>query len=354
MGMGFLTLEALTKVYGDVAAVCDVDLSVGKGEFISLLGPSGCGKSTTLLMIAGLVEPSRGRITLDGRDITAEKPNRRGLGIVFQSYALFPHMTVAENVGFGLDMRKVARADRDARVRTTLAMVHLTALADRYPRQLSGGQRQRVAIARALVINPPVLLLDEPLSNLDAKLREEMQFELRGIQRRVGTTTIMVTHDQGEALSMSDRVVVMEQGRVKQVDAPYRLYERPATPFISSFVGKMNRLVGAWHEDGVAIANTILPCEAAGLGEGDRAVLAIRPEKIRLRPQGEGFVSGRVVSRFFLGSSWFFNVETSAGVIGVSVPNVGDEPAGEGDAVALDWTPSSARAEMVDSEDQPA
>ena len=352
--MGFLTLEALTKVYGDVAAVCDVDLSIGKGEFISLLGPSGCGKSTTLQMIAGLVEPSRGRITLDGRDITSEKPNRRGLGIVFQSYALFPHMTVAENVGFGLEMRKVARAERDARVMTTLAMVHLTALADRYPRQLSGGQRQRVAVARALVINPPVLLLDEPLSNLDAKLREEMQFELRGIQRRIGTTTIMVTHDQGEALSMSDRVVVMEQGRVKQVDAPYRLYERPATPFISSFVGKMNRLAGTWHRDGVAIAGTMLPCESTGLSEGDRAVLSIRPEKIRLRSSGEGFVSGRIISRFFLGSSWFFNVETSVGLIGVSVPNVGDEPVGEGDAVALDWMPASARAETMDSEDLPA
>ena len=352
--MDFLTLQSLTKVYGDVAAVSDVDLSVGKGEFISLLGPSGCGKSTTLQMIAGLVEPSRGRITLDGRDITAEKPNRRGLGIVFQSYALFPHMTVAENTAFGLDMRKVARAERDARVRHILAMVHLTSLADRYPRQLSGGQRQRVAMARALVIDPPVLLLDEPLSNLDAKLREEMQFELRGIQRRVGTTTIMVTHDQGEALSMSDRVVVMEQGRVKQVDAPYRLYERPATPFISSFVGKMNRLAGTWQRDGVALAGTVLPCEATGLAEGDRAVLSIRPEKIRLRPHGDGVVNGRIVSRFFLGSSWFFNVETSAGVIGVSAPNVGDEPAGEGDAVALDWSPSSARAEMPDLVEQPA
>ena len=232
--MGFLTLEGLTRLYGDVAAVSDVSLSVAKGEFVSLLGPSGCGKTTTLQMIAGLVEPTSGRITLDGRDITHEKPDRRGLGIVFQSYALFPHMTVAQNVSFGLEMRQVARAEREARVRQALALVQLAALADRYPRQLSGGQRQRVAVARALVIDPPVLLLDEPLSNLDAKLREEMQFELRGIQQRVGTTTIMVTHDQGEALSMSDRVVVMEQGRIVQVDAPYRLYESPATSFISA------------------------------------------------------------------------------------------------------------------------
>ena len=349
--MGFLTLEALTKLYGDVAAVSDVDLSVGKGEFISLLGPSGCGKSTTLQMIAGLVEPSRGRITLDGRDITHDKPNRRGLGIVFQSYALFPHMTVAENVAFGLEMRMVARAERAARVRQMLALVHLTALADSYPRQLSGGQRQRVAVARALVIDPPVLLLDEPLSNLDAKLREEMQFELRAIQRRVGTTTIMVTHDQSEALSMSDRVVVMEHGRVKQVDAPCRLYERPATPFISSFVGKMNRLVGVWQRESVVIAGIVLPCEASGLAEGDRAVLLIRPERIRLRPAGEGLLNGRIVGRFFLGSSWFFNVETSAGLVGVSMPNAGGEPAGEGDTVALAWTPSSAHVETADSQE---
>jgi putative spermidine/putrescine transport system ATP-binding protein len=348
--MAFLTLEALTRVYGDVAAVSDVNLSVAKGEFISLLGPSGCGKTTTLQMIAGLVEPSAGRITLDGRDITHEKPDRRGLGIVFQSYALFPHMTVAQNVAFGLEMRKVPRAERDKRVAQALALVQLPALADRYPRNLSGGQRQRVAIARALVIDPPVLLLDEPLSNLDAKLREEMQFELRGIQQRVGTTTIMVTHDQGEALSMSDRVVVMEHGRIKQVDAPYKLYENPATPFISSFVGKMNRLSGVWRAGGVEIAGHVLPCEGTGLANGDAAVWSIRPEKIALLPAGQGQLDGRIKSRFFLGSSWFFNVETPAGVVGVSLPNLGAEPAREGDAVGLAWSIASARAEKASAE----
>jgi putative spermidine/putrescine transport system ATP-binding protein len=345
--MGFLTLEALTRVYGDVAVVSDLSLSVAKGEFISLLGPSGCGKTTTLQMIAGLIEPSSGRITLDGRDITREKPDRRGLGIVFQSYALFPHMTVAQNVGFGLEMRKIARPERDTRVKHALALVQLAGMADRYPRQLSGGQRQRVAIARALVIDPPVLLLDEPLSNLDAKLREEMQFELRGIQQRVGTTTIMVTHDQSEALSMSDRVVVMEHGRIKQVDAPYRLYENPATPFISSFVGKMNRLPGVFRRDGVEIAGLVLPGEANGLTEGDKAVLSVRPEKIGLRPAGTGLLDGRIVSRFFLGSSWYFMVETAAGIVGVSLPNLGEEPVREGEAVALDWTAAAARAEQA-------
>ncbi|MGJ5041466.1 MULTISPECIES: ABC transporter ATP-binding protein [unclassified Bradyrhizobium] len=346
--MGFLTLDGLTKLYGDVAAVSDVNLSVAKGEFISLLGPSGCGKTTTLQMIAGLVEPTSGRITLDGRDITHEKPDRRGLGIVFQSYALFPHMTVAQNVAFGLEMRKVIRAEREARVKQALALVQLAALADRYPRQLSGGQRQRVAVARALVIDPPVLLLDEPLSNLDAKLREEMQFELRGIQQRVGTTTIMVTHDQSEALSMSDRVVVMEQGRIMQVDAPYRLYENPATPFISSFVGKMNRLSGVWRNGGVEIGRRLLPCEGADLTDGTAAVLAIRPEKIGLTAPGAGVLDGRIRARFFLGSTWFFTVETPAGLIGVALPNAGEEPACEGDQVGLAWSSASARASKPD------
>jgi len=340
--MGFLTLQSLSKVFGDFTAVRDVDLSVAKGEFVSLLGPSGCGKTTTLQMIAGLVDPTNGAITLDRRDITREKPSRRGLGIVFQSYALFPHMTVAENVAFGLEMRKVAKAERDRRVKEILGLVHLAPMAERYPRQLSGGQRQRVAIARALVIEPPVLLLDEPLSNLDAKLREEMQFELRRIQRSVGTTTIMVTHDQAEALSISDRVVVMEQGRMTQIDAPYRLYERPATAFISSFVGKMNRIEAVWRGGRAEAGGVALSSEAASLPDGSSAILTLRPEKILLRPAGQGLLDGRVASRFFLGSYWLFNVETPVGTILVSAPNQGGEPAGEGESVALDWQADSA------------
>ena len=347
--MDFLTLRSLTKVYGEVTAVDGVDLGIAKGEFISLLGPSGCGKTTTLQMIAGLVEPTRGTIALDGRDITQEKPNRRGLGIVFQSYALFPHMTVAQNVAFGLEMRKVARDEREKRVQQTLALVHLAGMAERYPRQLSGGQRQRVAIARALVIEPPVLLLDEPLSNLDAKLREEMQFELRRIQRSVGTTTIMVTHDQAEALSISDRVVVMEQGRMTQVDAPYRLYDRPASAFISAFVGRMNRLEGTWHRYGGQVAGVVLPCEAAGLSEGNSVTLSIRPEKILLQGPGQGLIDGRIASRFFLGSSWLFSVETPLGLIVVSVPNQGSEPSAEGDTVSLGWSAGSLRVERTDA-----
>ncbi|WP_186420181.1 ABC transporter ATP-binding protein [Bosea sp. CS1GBMeth4] len=345
--MSFLRLEKLSKVYGDFTAARDIDLSVARGEFVSLLGPSGCGKTTTLQMIAGLVEPTTGTITLDGRDITREKPNRRGLGIVFQSYALFPHMTVAQNVAFGLEMRKIARAERDERVATMLGLVHLGGFAERYPRQLSGGQRQRVAIARALVIQPPVLLLDEPLSNLDAKLREEMQFELRRIQQRVGTTTIMVTHDQAEALSISDRVVVMEQGAMTQVDAPYRLYENPATPFISSFVGKMNRLDGVWRSGAAVVGGIALPAEAGGLAEGQAIALSIRPEKIALRGEGRGRLDGTIANRFFLGSAWLFTVETAAGPILVSAPNDGEEPAREGARVGLDWAPASLRIEPL-------
>ncbi|PRD44723.1 Fe3+/spermidine/putrescine ABC transporter ATP-binding protein [Phyllobacterium phragmitis] len=352
--MAFLTLEQVNKFYGELAAVRDVDLSVARGEFVSLLGPSGCGKTTTLQMIAGLVEPTSGRIMLDGRDITHEKPNRRGLGIVFQSYALFPHMTVAQNVAFGLEMRKVPRAERDRRIGEMLALVHLSAFAERYPRQLSGGQRQRVAIARALVIEPPVLLLDEPLSNLDAKLREEMQFELRRIQRSVGTTTIMVTHDQAEALSISDRVVVMEAGRMTQIDAPYRLYEKPATAFIASFVGRMNRLEGVWRRNGSAsaieVAGTVLASEAADIPAGSVVTATIRPEKLRLHKAGEGRLDGHVTSRFFLGGHWLFNIETPVGVIVVSMPNDGEEPAREGEHVGIGWTPASLRIEASGGE----
>jgi putative spermidine/putrescine transport system ATP-binding protein len=345
--VAFLTLERVSKHYGAMAAVREVDLTIEKGEFVSLLGPSGCGKTTTLQMIAGLVEPSNGRITLDGRDITHEKPNRRGLGIVFQSYALFPHMTVAENVAFGLEMRKVPRSQRLERVREMLALVQLSAFADRYPREMSGGQRQRVAIARALVIAPPVLLLDEPLSNLDAKLREEMQFELRRIQRKVGTTTIMVTHDQAEALSISDRVVVMEEGRMTQVDAPYRLYERPSNAFIASFVGKTNLIAGTWRRNGAAgavdVNGILLEAPPAEFPPGTPVTLSIRPEKILLRGTGEGRLDGHIASRFFLGSQWLFSLDTPVGAMTVSIPNQGDEPPAEGASVGLDWSTPNLR-----------
>src|ERR1700682_3462774 len=238
--MAHLELDRVSKQFGAQTVVDDFSLAVGKGEFVSFLGPSGCGKTTTLQMIAGFLDPSRGAIRLEGRDLAAVQPAKRGLGIVFQSYALFPHMTAAENVAFGLEMRRVPRAERDERVRATLAMVGLAGYEDRYPRRMSGGQQQRVALARALVIRPNVLLLDEPLSNLDAKLREEMQIELRQIQRNLGTTTVLVTHDQNEAMSLSDRILVMSQGRIEQIGTPQETYERPASAFVAQFLGKTN------------------------------------------------------------------------------------------------------------------
>ena len=327
--MAFLELQALCKRYGSVQAVVATDLSVSQGEFVSLLGPSGCGKTTTLQMIAGFVDVTSGRIVLDGRDITHAKPSSRGLGVVFQSYALFPHMIVRDNVAFGLKMRKVSSSDIRTRVDQVLALVRLTANAERYPRELSGGQRQRVALARALVIQPPVLLLDEPLSNLDASLREEMQFEIRRIQCEVGITTLMVTHDQAEALSISDRVVVMQAGQVTQIDEPYKLYEHPRTPFISGFVGKANLLPGEYDALGQ-------PQALAQAGDGE-LMLSLRPEKIDICNAGEGRLQGRIVTRYFLGSQWLYRLDTALGEITVVRRNDGSAPLATGITVGLDW-----------------
>ena len=304
--MAFLELENLTKRFGGQTAVDGLSLVVEKGEFIALLGPSGCGKTTTLQMIAGFVEPTAGAIRLEGRDLLAMKPAKRGLGVVFQSYALFPHMTVAENVGFGLEMRGVSAAERAKRVAETLELVGLAALAARFPRQMSGGQQQRVALARALVIRPSILLLDEPLSNLDAKLREEMQIELRQIQRTVGTTTILVTHDQAEAMALSDRIVVMNKGRAEQIGPPHEAYERPATPFVANFLGKTNLVNGT----------------------------TIRPEKISFGPAG---LAGKVRTRIFQGNHWLYQVDTEAGLVTVIRQNTGQAMPAEGDAVHLAW-----------------
>jgi putative spermidine/putrescine transport system ATP-binding protein len=304
--MSFLVLEALTKRFGPHVAVDGLSLGVDKGEFVALLGPSGCGKTTTLQMIAGFVEPTSGAVRLEGRDLLAMKPSRRGLGIVFQSYALFPHMTVAENVAFGLEMQGVAAAERTRRVGETLELVGLTAFSGRFPRQLSGGQQQRVALARALVIRPQILLLDEPLSNLDAKLREEMQIELRQIQRTVGTTTILVTHDQAEAMALSDRIVVMNHGRAEQIGPPHEAYERPATPFVASFLGKTNLLDGA----------------------------TVRPEKISFAAAG---LAGTVRTRIFQGNHWLYQVDTPRGLVTVIRQNTGEPMPAEGETVHLAW-----------------
>jgi putative spermidine/putrescine transport system ATP-binding protein len=345
--MSFLQLTGVTKHYGDTCAVSAMNLSVEKGEFVSLLGPSGCGKTTTLQMVAGFEAVSSGRIELDGRDITTTKANTRGLGIVFQSYALFPHMSVADNVSFGLEMRKMPKVERRERVAQALALVHLEAHATRYPRELSGGQRQRVALARALVIEPPVLLLDEPLSNLDAKLREEMQFELRQIQRKVGTTTVMVTHDQSEAMSISDRVVVMECGRTTQIDRPQRVYEHPRTRFISTFVGKTNLLDGRVVSIGagtrVEVGALSVDVDQIGFPAGASVLLSLRPEKVQLKATGSGRVDGQVRERFFLGSQWLYRVASPVGDLMVLCPNDGRDALEEGQATGIDWPDHCAR-----------
>lgn len=337
--MAFLQLDNLCKRYGAIDAVVATNLVIEQGEFVSLLGPSGCGKTTTLQMIAGFVDVSSGRILLDGRDITHAKPSSRGLGVVFQSYALFPHMTVADNVAFGLRMRKQPETEIRRKVTEVLALVRLDRHAERYPRELSGGQRQRVALARALVIEPPVLLLDEPLSNLDANLREEMQFEIRRIQSEVGITTLMVTHDQAEALSISDRVVVMQAGRVTQVDEPYRLYEHPRTRFISDFVGKANLLPG--ELDGAGLPQ-VHHCRDASL------TLSLRPEKIDLLDNGAGRLQGRILTRYFLGSQWLYRIGTPLGELTVVRRNDGSAPLGEGVDVGLDWQPELLRVLAAD------
>jgi putative spermidine/putrescine transport system ATP-binding protein len=296
-------LEGVHKQFGEVRAVDGVDLEVRDGEFFSMLGPSGSGKTTTLRMIAGFELPTVGRILLHGRDVTAVPPFDRDVNTVFQDYALFPHMTVGDNVGYGLMIRRVPRAEREARVTDALAMVRLEGYQARKPSQLSGGQRQRVALARALVNRPRVLLLDEPLGALDLKLREEMQLELKTIQQQVGITFIYVTHDQEEALTMSDRLAVFNNGRIEQVGAPAEVYERPATRFVAGFVGTSNLLTGS-------VAETVI---------GRTGTFTIRPEKIHLaEPEttvasDEHSATGRIRAVVYLGPDTRYIVALDAG-----------------------------------------
>jgi len=334
--MPFLELDSLTKRYGDHVAVDGLSLAVAKGEFLTLLGPSGCGKTTTLQMIAGFVDVTSGSISLEGRDLLAVRPARRGLGIVFQSYALFPHMTAEENIAFGLEMQGVGRAERDERVRNALALVGLEGFAGRHPRRMSGGQQQRVALARAVVIRPRILLLDEPLSNLDAKLREEMQLELRQIQRTLGTTTILVTHDQAEAMALSDRIVIMNKGRVEQIAVPQEAYEHPASPFVARFLGKTNEFAGHVSIGVVTIATGTWTRADAPDGP---VTVTVRPEKIAFAPSAPDRLTGTVKMRVFQGNHWLYQVETPAGSVLVVRQNSGEPAPAEGEIVGLTWRP---------------
>nr|WP_245181767.1 ABC transporter ATP-binding protein [Sinorhizobium mexicanum] len=333
-----LKLQDIEKSFGSFHAVKGVSFSLAQGEVLSLLGPSGCGKTTTLRMIAGFEQPTAGTILLAGRDITHTAARHRNIGMVFQSYALFPHMSVADNVAFGLRMRGMARAERDDRVRTALEIVRMSKFAERSPKQLSGGQQQRVALARALAIRPDILLLDEPLSALDLKLREEMRDEINRIVRELKITTVFVTHDQSEALVLSDYVAVMNGGIVEQLDTPTRLYRNPETAFVADFIGGANVIKGAVAADKFNAGGDIvipLPCSADAAAKA----IAIRPEDIRLStPSAAAGLSGVVELSRFLGGTTEYVVRVSPAVA-LTVRNESYQPFKNGDRVGLQVQP---------------
>ena len=354
--MGTVRLEGVVKAFGAHRAVDDVTLEIAAGQFVTLLGPSGCGKTTTLRAIAGLVMPDAGRIEIGGHDVTRVPVNRRNIGMVFQSHALFPHMTVERNVAFGLRMRNVGRDEQRTRVREALELVHLSEFGERYPHQMSGGQQQRVALARALVISPSVLLLDEPFGALDRKLREAMQVELRQLTRRLGITAVFVTHDQQEALVMSDRIAVMNAGRIEQVGPPVEIFDRPATRFVADFMGVENLLdarVLDTDSSGVRVATGEIEfaiTEAPGRVAGERLTVALRAERVRIgdrhEPSAAASIEGRVEQATFFGaaSSYRVRVDRSPDLVLVAVePHARMHTAGPrrgaGDRVWVSWDP---------------
>jgi len=351
-----IALEGVSKRFGKHEAVRDVSLSIREGEFFSLLGPSGCGKTTTLRMIAGFEVPDAGRIYLQGDDVTSLFSNRRPVNMVFQQYALFPHMSIYDNVAFGLKVKKVPRAEHAGRVKEMLRIVELEGLEKRKPRQLSGGQQQRVALARALVNSPAALLLDEPLGALDVKLRKQMQLELKAIQNDVGTTFVYVTHDQEEALAMSDRIAVMNEGQVEQIGSPREIYTRPQTAFVADFIGSLNvlelkvdELVGDYAVTRLDESQRVVVAAEAGTHVGDEVRVAMRPEQVQLSPAGAAspdsgsFLRGRIAEVVFLGMYTQFHVDTPAGRVVshrmADEPLAGLEP---GTEVVLEWQPEDA------------
>jgi spermidine/putrescine transport system ATP-binding protein len=354
-----IELDGVTKEFharGEVvAAVRGIDLTIRQGEFFSMLGPSGCGKTTTMRVIAGFEEPTRGTVRLDGRDVTGEPPNKRDVNMVFQSYALFPHMSVFENVAFGLRRKGLPRDQIIRRAGEMLEIVDLAGREQRRPRELSGGQQQRVALARALVNHPKALLLDEPLGALDLKLRQAMQVELKRIQREVGITFVYVTHDQGEALTMSDRIAVMNDGVIEHLGTPRDIYEHPANRFVAGFIGTSNLLTGTVTRvtDGHAIIEVspreriIVPAREAGMRPGDDIELTVRPEKIELAnvpgPAEGCSLRGTVTEVVYLGTSTNYSVTTTTGadmvIFRQNSANAGSMAAARGDTVWLSWHP---------------
>lgn len=360
-----MRLTEVQKSFGGVVVVENMNLAVKRNQLLTLLGPSGCGKTTTLRMIAGFEYPSAGQVVIDGKDVTYTPPHKREIGMVFQSYGLFPHLRVSENVAYGLKRRGVPKEERVQRVREALEMVHLAQYGDRFPSELSGGQQQRVALARAIVIRPKILLLDEPLSALDAKMRQRMRFEIRHLQQQIGMTTVLVTHDQEEALSMSDQIVVMNQGRIEQEGTPAAIYQAPRTPFVASFIGETNlfegAVVGPANTEGFSVFkadagfDAILP-NSRKLEPGRRVLISLRPETMFIHAHGNPPASSQNVLRgtlegiSYLGSRTTFEIKTASNQeILVSSQNSAGESAQAlaslqlGQAVSLSWASESCQ-----------
>lgn len=353
VGGASVRLEGLVKRFGEVLAVDNVNLEIQAGEFLTLLGPSGSGKTTTLLLIAGFQLPTEGEIYVDGRPIILKPPHKRNLGMVFQNYALFPHMTVFDNIAFPLRMRRAKARDIARRVDRSLAMVRLDGYAKRYPRQLSGGQQQRIALARAVVFDPQVLLMDEPLGALDKKLREEMQLEVKHIQEELGITVVYVTHDQEEALTMSDRIAILDHGRIQQVGTPNQLYEAPANRFVGDFVGESNLITGVVTE----VSDTCIVSAEGGLqlrsapAEGvsldSQVCCLIRPERPRVLAAGETLptvLEGTVLEVIYLGDSTKYRIDYGGGMpFDVKRPSIaGEQRRSRGDPIRVGWMPEDS------------
>ena len=350
--MSDVELSGLTKRYGETLAVDDVSLRVDEGEFFSLLGPSGCGKTTTLRMIAGFVRPNEGRVFIGGEDVTLLPPEKRGIGIVFQNYAIFPHMTVFDNIAFGLRMRKIPKREIRGRVGKALDQVNLEGHERRYQRELSGGEQQRVALARVLITEPKILLLDEPLSALDKKLREEMKYWIKGLQQSLGVTTVYVTHDQGEALTMSDRIAVMNKARIVQIGAPATIYEHPADRFVTDFIGESNILearveaVGG-HECRIALGGVAFAVPRRdGIEAGQSVGFVVRPERVLIGAAAEAVDGPRaaatVIDRSYQGAIIRYRMMLEGQEIVAEVPNRPDQPdLADGAETVIGWTVES-------------
>jgi putative spermidine/putrescine transport system ATP-binding protein len=344
-------MDGLTRRYGPVTALDGLDLTLQPGELVALLGPSGCGKTTTLRLLAGLEDADEGRITVGGRDVTRVPASKRDMGMVFQAYSLFPHLTVLQNVAFGLRLRRIAKSDRDRRAMEILELVGLTEQAGRYAHQISGGQQQRVALARALAIEPQVLLLDEPLSALDAKVRAQLRDQIRRIQLEVGITTLFVTHDQEEALAIADRVGVMRDGQLEQLASPTEVYSRPATPFVAEFVGLTNRLPGMVSGSTVTVRGQDLPLVDLGTPPGP-VIALVRPEAVTLASEssaGSGPLAGTVIAITFLGATSRVTVNLGDTTIMAQLPTSDATELSAGSHVALSIRPDPVLVSVAEN-----